>query len=121
MNTMNVTKMSTVKPVFKPTAGQVSLKRPNHLKQAFNPPVPNQVWTSDFSYIPVGKKSFVYLCVILDLFSRKVIAWTVSKNINTTLAITTLKKAIKVRKPTASVLFHTDQGSQYTSVEFKSF
>lgn len=57
MSTMNLPKMSTVKSVFKPTAGQVSLKNPNHLKQAFNPPAPNQVWTSDFSYIPVEKKS----------------------------------------------------------------
>ncbi|WYJ82139.1 hypothetical protein IGL98_001364 [Enterococcus sp. DIV0840] len=104
MSTMNLPKMSTVKPVFKPTAGQASLKRPNHLKQAFNPPAPNQVWTSDFSYIPVGKKSFVYLCVILDLFSRKNIAWTVSKKIDTTLAITTIEKAIQVSKPKACLL-----------------
>lgn len=119
MRTMNLPKMSTVKPVFKPSKNQVSLKHPNHLKQAFNPPAPNQVWTSDFSYIPIGKKSFVYLCVILDLFSRKVIAWSVSKKIDTTLAITTIEKAIQVRKPTASLLFHTDQGSQYTSLEFR--
>lgn len=121
MSTMHLPKMSTVKPAFKPTEGQVSLKRPNHLKQAFNPPAPNQVWTSDFSYIPMGNKSFVYLCVILDLFSRKIIALSVSKKIDTALAITTLEKAIQVRKPQASVLFHTDQGSQYTSFEFRKF
>ncbi|WYJ83100.1 hypothetical protein IGL98_000396 [Enterococcus sp. DIV0840] len=121
MSTMNLPKMYTVKPAFKPTKGQISLKHPNYLKQAFNPPAPNQVWTSDFSYIPIGKKSFVYLCVILDLFSRKVIAWTVSKKIDTALAITTIEKAIQVRKPKASVLFHTDQGSQYTSFEFRQY
>lgn len=43
MSTMNLPKMSTVKPVFKPTTGQASLKRPNHLKQAFNPPAPNEM------------------------------------------------------------------------------
>lgn len=79
MSTMKFLKMFTVKPAFNPTKGQVSLKHPNHLKQAFNPPEPNQVWTSDFSYIPIGKKSFVYLCVILDLFSRKILAWTALK------------------------------------------
>ncbi len=121
MSTMHLPKMSTVKPAFKPTEGQTSLKRPNHLKQAFNPPAPNQVWTSDFSYIPIGNKSFVYLCVILDLFSRKIIAWSVSKKIDTALAITTIEKAIQVRNPQASVLFHTDQGSQYTSFEFRKF
>jgi putative transposase len=71
MKSMTLPKMSTSKPAFKKQHRQVSLDRPNHLNQAFNPPAPNQVWTSDFSYIPVGKKGFVYLCVILDLFSRK--------------------------------------------------
>ncbi|WP_229441280.1 IS3 family transposase [Enterococcus sp. BWT-B8] len=121
MSTMNSPKMSTVKPVFKTTKSQVSLKRPNYLKQAFNPPTPDQVWTSDFSYIPIWEKSFVYLCVILDLFSRKVIAWTVSKKIDTALAITIIEKAIQTRKLKTSVLFHTDQGSQYTSFEFRQY
>lgn len=113
--------MSTIKPVFKKKKNKVSLTRPNHLKQAFNPPAPNQVWTSDFSYIPIGKKTFVYLCVILDLYSRKVIAWTVGATMNTRLAIQTVDKAIHSRKPMNSVLFHTDQGSQYTSLEFRKF
>ncbi|NVT93857.1 IS3 family transposase, partial [Listeria monocytogenes] len=63
MKSMNLPKMSTSKPAFIKQKRQVSLERPNHLNQAFNPPAPNQVWTSDFSYIPVGKKGFVYLCV----------------------------------------------------------
>ncbi|MFC0232689.1 hypothetical protein ACFFIF_01635 [Vagococcus entomophilus] len=76
MNIMILPKMSTVKPVFKPTASQVSLKQPNsnYLNQEFNHPTPNQVWTSDLPYMPVWKTSFVNLCVILDLFSRKTIA-----------------------------------------------
>lgn len=121
MKSMSLPKMSTAKPVFKKSKNKVSLIRPNHLKQAFNPPAPNQVWTSDFSYIPIGKKTFVYLCVILDLFSRKVIAWTVGATIDTSLAITTLDKALHSRNLTDSVLFHTDQGSQYTSFEFRKF
>lgn len=119
MKTMHLPKMSTSKPVFKRSKSQVSLERPNHLKQAFNPPAPNQVWTSDFSYIPIGNKSFVYLCIILDLFSRKVIAWSVSHKIDTLLAISTVEKAIQSRRPTTPVLFHTDQGTQYTFLEFK--
>jgi len=67
------------------------------------------------------EKAFVYLCLILDLFSRKVIAWSVTKKIDTTLAITTIEKAIQVRKPMASILFHTDQGSRYTSLKFRKF
>lgn len=118
---MNLPKMSTSKPVFKRFKSQVSLEKPNHLKQAFNPPAPNQVWTSDFSYIPIGNKSFIYLCIILDLFSRKVIAWSVSHKIDTLLAISTLEKALQSRRPTSPVLFHTDQGSQYTSLEFRKY
>lgn len=121
MKSMNLPKMSTSKPVFKKQKQRVSLAHPNHLKQAFNPPAPNQVWTSDFSYIPVGRKGFVYLCVILDLFSRKVIAWSVGTKINTDLAISTLKKAILSRNIEIPVLFHTDQGSQYTSITFRKF
>lgn len=121
MKSMNLPKMSTAKPVFKTSKNKVSLNRPNHLKQAFNPPAPNQVWTSDFSYIPIGKKTFVYLCVILDFFSRKVIAWTIGATSDTSLAITTLDKALSSRNVTDSVLFHTDQRAQYTSFEFRKF
>jgi putative transposase len=121
MKSMTLPKMSTSKPAFKKQHRQVSLDRPNHLNQAFNPPAPNQVWTSDFSYIPVGKKGFVYLCVILDLFSRKVIAWTVGPKIDSELAISTLKKAVSSRTLGAPVLFHTDQGSQYTSSTFRKY
>lgn len=71
---MNLPKMSTSKPVFKKQKQQVCLAQPNYLKQAFNLPAPNQVWISDFAYIPIDRKGFVYLCVIFDLFSRKVIA-----------------------------------------------
>ena len=121
MKSMNLPKMSTVKPVFKKRKHKVSLTGPNHLNQAFNPPAPNQVWTSDFSYIPIGKKTFAYLCVVLDLFSRKIIAWTVGSTIDTNLAIQTLEKALHSRKLMSPVLFHTDQGSQYTSFEFRKF
>ncbi|HBI1907141.1 TPA: IS3 family transposase, partial [Enterococcus faecalis] len=121
MKSMALPKMSTIKPVFKKRKNKVSLTRPNHLNQAFNPPAPNQVWTSDFSYIPIGKKTFAYLCVVLDLFSRKVIAWTVESTIDTNLAIKTLDKALHSRKLMNPVLFHTDQGSQYTSFEFRKF
>lgn len=69
----------------------------------------------------MGKKRFVYLCVILDLFSRKVIAWSVGTKINTELAILTLEKAVLSRKLSTPVLFHTDQGSQYTSSEFRKY
>lgn len=61
------------------------------------------------------------MCVVLDLFSRKVIAWTVESTIDTNLAIKTLDKALHYRNLMSPVLFHTDQGFQYTSFEFRKF
>lgn len=78
MKSMDLPKMSTSKPTYRYQKPTVSFTCPNLLKQRFQPKAPNQAWVSDISYIPV-KRSFVYLCVILDLFSRKVIAWKVKK------------------------------------------
>ena len=118
LKSMNLPKMSTTKTRFK------SKKRPefyseNLLKQEFNPKSPNQVWTTDFTYISIGHKRHVYLCAILDLYSRKCIAWKVSDKIDAQLACDTLINAIKKRKPTAPLLFHSDQGSQFKSQAFR--
>ncbi len=113
MKSMNLPKMSTTKP-------KVSLACPNHLNQQFNPTEPNRVWTSDISYIPV-KNRFVYLCVILDLYSRKVIAWKVRTRMTTSLVLDTLQTALDTRQPTQPLLFHTDRGTQYTSSEMRQF
>lgn len=96
---MNLPKMSTTKPRFK------SRKTPeftsdNLLKQEFNPKVPNQAWTTDFTYISIGHKRHVYLCAILDLYSRKCIAWKVGDKIDAKLACDTLQIMINTRRPT---------------------
>jgi len=57
----------------------------NLLKQEFNPKAPNQVWTTDFTYISIGYKRHVYLCAILDLYSRKCIAWKLSHKMDANL------------------------------------
>lgn len=117
MKTMALPKMSTHKPKNKQAHQQHQGN--NVLKQQFNPHEPNQVWTTDFTYIPIGHKKFVYFCAILDLFSRKVIAWKISHKIDTQLASDTLIQAIDSRKPTRSVIFHSDQGSQFKSKHFR--
>ncbi|WP_195918981.1 IS3 family transposase, partial [Lactococcus lactis] len=118
LNSMTLPKMSTIKPRFK------SRKLPeftseNLLKQDFNPKVPNQVWTTDFTYISIGYKRHVYLCAILDLYSRKCIAWKLSHKIDAKLACDTLQIAIDTRRPTEPILFHSDQGSQFKSEKFR--
>lgn len=72
----------------------------------------NQVWASDFTYIRI-ENGFVYLAVILDLYSRKVIGWAISKRIDGQLALDALKMAIERRKPPRGVIHHSDRGVQY--------
>lgn len=118
MKSMDLPKMTTVKPRFRYLKPTVSFNCPNLIQQQFETTQPNKVWTSDISYIPV-KNGFVYLCVILDLFSRKVIAWNVYKKMTTNLVCDTLEKAVNKRKPKASVIFHSDRGSQYLSHQLR--
>ena len=84
---------------------------PNLLKE-FQITALNQVWATDFTYIRVAH-GFVYLAVILDLFSRRVIGWAISKNIDADLAASALRMAIERRKPSAGVIHHSDRGVQY--------
>ncbi|MFK8138333.1 MAG: IS3 family transposase [Bdellovibrionales bacterium] len=72
----------------------------------------NQVWTADITYIRISN-GFVYLAVILDFYSRKVIGWAISKNIDRHLTINALNMAIDRRKPSSGVIHHSDRGVQY--------
>lgn len=72
----------------------------------------NQVWASDITYIRI-ENGFVYLAVILDLFSRKVIGWQISKRIDGELVLDALKMAIARRRPPRGVIHHSDRGVQY--------
>jgi transposase InsO family protein len=77
----------------------------------------NQVWASDFTYIRINN-GFVYLAVILDLYSRKVIGWGLSKRIDAKLAVSALAMAIARRSPSEGVIHHSDRGVQYLSDEY---
>jgi len=89
-----------------------------HLKQQFSQHSPNLVWVSDFTYIKAGGRWY-YLCVIIDLFSRKVIAWHISAKPDMELVMTTFKKAYKARNTPYGLMFHSDGGSQYTAFAFR--
>jgi transposase InsO family protein len=78
---------------------------------------PNQVWASDITYVRIGT-CFVYLAAILDLFSRRVVGWAISKKINTELCLAALKMAVENRKPPKGLVHHSDRGVQYTSDEY---
>lgn len=96
-------------------------RKENILNQQFNPEAPNKVWVSDVTYFKISGKTY-YICVILDLYARKVVALTISKKNSTWLTKTTLMNAIEERNlDTTMLLFHSDQGYNYTSKTFKNY
>lgn len=89
-------------------------KYKNHLKQDFVATQPQQKWVSDVTVFKY-KDNWIYICVIIDLFSRVVIAHKIGYSNSTQLVKSTLIKAYDKRKPHAGLLFHTDRGSNYRS------
>ena len=87
---------------------------PNRLNQDFSASAPNRKWVSDFTYIETAE-GWLYLAVVLDLFSRRVIGWAMSARMDTPLVLSALQMALLGRRPPAGLLHHSDQGSQYTS------
>lgn len=90
---------------------------PNLLQRRFNPGKPNMVWTTDITYIWTSQ-GWLYLAVVIDLFSRKVIGWSIDKTITKDLPLRALNMAINARKPPEGLIHHSDRGSQYTSKEY---
>ena len=116
MKDMCLPKMSTAKP-FIPSRSDDS-ECTNYLHQEFKQSAPNLVWVSDITYLRVGSKWY-YLCVIIDLFSRKVIAWNISDKPDTELVISTFKNAYTSRREPFGLMFHSDRGTQYTAFAFR--
>jgi len=83
------------------------------LAQQFNQHAPNTAWAADFTYVPANCR-FYYICAIMDLFARKIIACRVSNTLDRFLAIETLRDAVSFRGVSMGILFHTDGGSQFT-------
>ena len=90
----------------------------NILDEQFNPERPNAVWCSDITYIWT-MEGFVYLTSIMDLYSRKIIAWTISKTLETSCVIETINKAKAKRSTELPLIIHSDRCSQYVSKEYK--
>lgn len=91
---------------------------PNTLNRQFNPTAPNQVWTADITYVWT-LEGWMYLAVILDLYSRQVIGWAIDDHMKTTLCIRALQMAYWRKKPGKGLLHHSDRGSQYASDAYR--
>jgi putative transposase len=91
---------------------------PNLLKRNFSPEKPNQVWASDLTYIWT-KEGWLFLCVIIDLFSRQVVGWKLEKQMTQELVLSALRQAYFRRQPGTGLIFHSDRGSQYCAKAFR--
>ncbi len=91
---------------------------PNRLAQAARPTGPNQIWVGDITYIKT-QTGWLFLAAILDLYSRRVVAWAMSERIDTALVLKALNMALLHCQPPANLLFHSDRGIQYASTDHR--
>ena len=91
---------------------------PDLVDRNFTASAPNQLWVADITYVPT-LSGFLYLAVVLDVFSRKIIGWSMRNHLRTELIIEALEMAVGQRRP-QDVIHHSDQGCQYTSLAFGS-
>jgi putative transposase len=100
--------------------GDFSTVAANTLNREFEVDAPNKVWVTDFTYVRTHE-GWLYLTVVLDLFSRQVIGWSMKNNPRADLVIDALMMALWRRKPKEKVLVHSDQGVQYTCSDWRNF
>lgn len=91
---------------------------PDLLDRNFDIDKPNQVWVSDLCYLSTDE-GWLYLCTIIDLYSRRVVGWAMSSRIDSSLVIRAFRMATLVRHPPPGLIFHSDRGSQYASDAFR--
>ena len=89
----------------------------NLLDRHFDPAYPNQAWAGDITFIPT-RQGWLYLAIVVDLFSRRIIGWAASTTPDTHLALAASELAFSLRQPAPGLIMHTDQGCQYTSDRF---
>lgn len=107
---------------FKPrtTDSQHALGYSENLVLNAEPPTGlHQVWVGDITYIPISGSGFLYLAMLMDLYSRRIIGWELRDNMRETLVIAALQAAIAARQPPPGLVHHSDRGSQYASTNYR--
>jgi transposase InsO family protein len=92
---------------------------PNHLQRNFNTESPDRVWVGDGTFIPT-REGWLYLAVLVDLYSRKVVGWAMGSQMNRQLVIDALLMAIQQRRPAPGLVHHTDQGVVYATSAYRA-
>jgi putative transposase len=98
---------------------QLTPPAPNILERRFTVSAPNRAWVGDITYIPTGS-GWLYLAVIVELYSRKVVGWAMSNRLTQDLAAAALSMAVEHRRPPKGLLHHTDQGAQYSATAYQA-
>jgi len=93
---------------------------PNLLNRNFRVASPNRAWVCDITYFWTGE-GWLYLAIVLDLFSRRIVGWSMGNRIERNLVIDALEMAVEHRRPSAGLIVHTDRGSQYACKEYRRF
>jgi transposase InsO family protein len=91
----------------------------NVLDRRFHAERPDQVWLTDVTYIPTDE-GFVYLAGVMDLFSRRIVGWSMAEHLRTELVIGALNMALRARRPRAGLLHHSDRGVQYACAQYRA-
>ncbi|CAN5781592.1 hypothetical protein BH20CHL1_BH20CHL1_03270 [soil metagenome] len=94
-----------------------ALPAPDRVCRAFVTAAPDRLWTADITYVP-SWAGFLYLAVVLDVFSRRIVGWAMAEHLRTELVLSALEMALWNRRPAPGLVHHSDQGSQYTSLAF---
>lgn len=90
---------------------------PNRLERNFSTSAPDSIWVGDITYLRT-LEGWLYLAVVLDTFSRRIVGWAVSRRLERELAVTALQRALDARCPAPGLIHHTDRGSQYASRDY---
>jgi len=91
---------------------------PNLLEQNFTTSAPNQIWVTDITYLATTE-GWLYLSIVLDLYSRRIVGWMIDKRMTRQLVIAALQKALIARRPLPGLICHSDRGSQYCSQDYQ--
>lgn len=106
---------------FTPRTSDGKATRPclNLLAKSPPPEAPNQAWAGDITFIP-SRRGWLYLAIVIDLWSRRIIGWSLSRSLNREVVVDALRQALQSRPVTGSTIFHSDRGSQYSCRTFRT-
>jgi putative transposase len=106
------------RPVHTTRRDPLATPAPDLVQRTFSAPAPDRLWIADITYLPTEQDGFLYLAVILDVFSRQVVGWSMQDHLRTELVLGALEMAIWRRQPADGLIHHSDHGCQYTSLLF---